>query len=130
MVAHRRFRREAFHTSPQRSHRQYALVSGMRALVEIAGDLHAGHTMGIATGEVVVDRAAVPFTGKLDFMGTPDVSCRRSTADHSIDNHRNDGDQTDALSTRLRVGVSALHLPQSRHGATVPGCSLVERSHA
>lgn len=100
MAAHRRFRREAFHTSPQRLHRQYALVSGLRALVEIAGDLHAGHTMGIATGEGVVDRAAVSFTDQSDFMATPDVSCRRSTAGHSLDNHRSDGDQRDALSTR------------------------------
>jgi len=54
-------RREAFHTSPQPPHRQYALSSGFRDVVEIARDLQAGQTMGIVTGGGADDRSAPPL---------------------------------------------------------------------
>ena len=42
-------RREAFQTSPQAAHRQYALSSGVRAVVEIATERQDGHRVGSAT---------------------------------------------------------------------------------
>jgi hypothetical protein len=42
-------RRDAFHTSPQLLHRQYAFSSGFRALVVIDRDPHAGHAVGVGT---------------------------------------------------------------------------------
>ena len=43
-------RRAAFQTSPQPSHRQYALSSDRRAVVVMDCDRHAGHALGGVTG--------------------------------------------------------------------------------
>jgi hypothetical protein len=42
-------RRATFQTSPQLSHRQYEFSSGLRAVVDILRDWHAGHWVGTAT---------------------------------------------------------------------------------
>jgi hypothetical protein len=54
-------RRAAFQISPQPPQRQYAFSSGLRDVVVIADDLHAGHTAGGASGSAVRDRGELPF---------------------------------------------------------------------
>jgi hypothetical protein len=54
-------RRAAFQISPQPPQRQYAFSSGLRDVVVIADDLHAGHTAGGASGSAARDRGALPF---------------------------------------------------------------------
>jgi hypothetical protein len=54
-------RRAAFQTSPQRLQRQYALSSGVRAVVEINDDRQAGQAMGTVTGAVTDVRSALPL---------------------------------------------------------------------
>jgi hypothetical protein len=87
-------RREGFQISPQLAHRQYAFSSGVRAVVEIDLDLHAGHAVGVMGATAVDDRPVVPFQNSYDFMRPSDqFSRRRSAPEQRVDNRRDDANE-------------------------------------
>jgi hypothetical protein len=53
-------RRDTFQISPQAAQRQYVLSSGLRAVLVIERDRHAGHMVGAAATSIP-DRSAVPL---------------------------------------------------------------------
>lgn len=64
-------RRAAFQTSPHVSQRQYAFSSGLRAVVLIDRDWHAGHTVGVPRTVARRDESAAPLPNFQEFMGLP-----------------------------------------------------------
>jgi hypothetical protein len=77
-------RRETFQISPQLPQRQYVLASGVRAVVVIEPDWHAGHTVGMLTAAIAPGRNAVSFP-KRDRL-TPHPSRRHSASEPRVEN--------------------------------------------
>lgn len=86
-------RRDGFQISPQAPHRQYALASGFRAVVVIAGDWQAGHAAGVVTASAARDRSATSRLNWGESTEPPEHVEPRSTAKQRVDDHRRDDDR-------------------------------------
>jgi len=83
-------RREAFQISPQPPQRQYVFSSGVRAVVVIAADRHAGQTVGDVAAAAGRDRPAAPL---LKSDGCIELPMGRSPSQQRVDDDNRDNDQ-------------------------------------